>query len=87
MYYFFILLITGNLLLPPFGYCEVYQSAKDILVTLANKHKFVCELSQNILYQYVLIVLWFALIFGIVISIIGLVLLVVHYAIGIFGIK
>lgn len=77
----------GNLLLPPFGYCEVYQSAKDVLVTLGNKHKFVCELSQNVLYQYCLIVIWFAIVFGIIISIIGLILLIVHYAIGIFGIK
>jgi len=77
----------GNLLLPPFGYCEVYESARDVKTTLGNKHKFVCELSQNVLYQYALIVVWFALIFGIVISIIGLILLIVHYAIGIFGIK
>jgi len=77
----------GNLLLPPFGYCEMYESAKDVKQTLANKHKFVCELSQNILYQYCLIVLWFAIVIGIVISVLGLILLIVHYIIGIFGIK
>lgn len=77
----------GNLLLPPFGYCEVYESARDIKTSLGNKHKFVCELSQNVLYQYALIVVWFAIIFGIVISVIGFLLLIVHYAIGIFGIK
>jgi len=74
-------------LLPPFGYCEVHASAKDIKESYGNKHKFVCELSQNVLYQYALVVLWFALIFGIVISIIGLIMLLIHYAIGVFGIK
>lgn len=77
----------GNLLLPPFGYCEVHASAKDIKNSYGNQHKFVCELSQNILYQYCLIVLWFAIIFGIVVSCLGLVILLVHYAIGIFGFK
>lgn len=77
----------GNLLLPPFGYCELYASAKDIKESYANKHKFVCELSQNILYQYCLMVMWFFLIIGIVVSIIGLLILLVHYAIGIFGFK
>ena len=78
---------AGNQLLPPFGYCELYESARDIKQTLANKHKFVCELSQNILYQYALVVLWFAIVFGLIISIVGLVLLVVHYTIGIVAIK
>jgi len=77
----------GNLLLPPFGYCEVHASAKDIKESYANKHKFVCELSQNVLYQYCLVVLWFALIVGIVVSCIGLIMLIVHYVIGVFGIK
>ena len=77
----------GNLLLPPFGYCELYESAKDIKTKLGNKHKFICELSQNILYQYCLIVLWFPLILGIVISVVGLVLLIVHYVIGILGVR
>jgi hypothetical protein len=77
----------GNVLLPPFGYCEVHASAKDIKESYANKHKFVCEMNQHILYQYALLVLWFALIFGIIISCIGLILLLVHYAIGVFGLK
>lgn len=77
----------GNLLLPPFGYCELYESAKDIKTNLGNKHKFVCELSQNILYQYCLVVLWFALVFGIVVSVLGVVLLLIHYVIGILGVK
>lgn len=78
---------SGNMLLPPFGYCEVHASAQDIKNSYGNRHKFVCELSQNILYQYALVVLWFALIVGIVVSIIGLIMLIIHYAIGVFGIK
>jgi len=77
----------GNELLPPFGYCEVHASAKDIKESYANKHKFVCELSQNVLYQYALVVLWFALIIGIVVSCVGVLVLFIHYAIGIFGFK
>lgn len=75
------------MLLPPFGYCEVHASAQDIKNSYGNRHKFVCELSQHILYQYALVVLWFALVVGIVVSIIGLVMLIIHYAIGVFGIK
>lgn len=77
----------GNLLLPPFGFCEIYESAKDIKTTVGNRHKVICELSQNILYQYVLIVLWFAFIIGIVVSIIGLVVLLVHYLLGVLKIR
>lgn len=77
----------GDYLLPPFGYCEIYESAKDIKVTVANRHKFLCELSQNILYQYALIVLWFALIVGMVVSLIGLIVLIVHYVVNIFGVR
>ena len=65
----------------------MYESARDIKHTLTNKHKFVCELSQNVLYQYVLIVLWFAVVFGLIASAVGLLLLIIHYAIGVFGIK
>ena len=62
----------GNALLPSFGYCEVHEASQDIKHVITNKHKFVCEISQHILYQYVLIVLWFAMLFGISVSTIGL---------------
>lgn len=75
----------GNHLLPPFGYCEMYESARDVKHTLANQHKFVCELSQNILYQYALLVLWFCVVMGIIISGMGLIVLLVNYAVGLFG--
>ena len=77
----------GNVLLPPFGYCEMYESSKDIKHSTVNKHKLICELSQNILYQYCLVVVWFAIVFGIIISVIGLVLLLVRYAATMFGVK
>lgn len=64
---------AGEKLLPAFGICEVLELAKDIKHTLYNKHKFVCEISQNVLYQYTLMLLWFCLIVGIVVSIVGLI--------------
>jgi len=77
----------GNHLLPPFAYCEMYESARDVKHVVANKHKFVCELSQNILYQYVLVVLWFSIVFGIVISAIGLISLLLNHSIAFFGVR
>jgi len=69
----------GNMLLPSFGYCQLYSSAKDIKESVINKHKLICEISQHVLYQYVLLVLWGAILVGIIVSIVGLFLLIVHY--------
>lgn len=77
----------GNQLLPPFGYCEMYESARDVKTTLANAHKFVCEISQNILYQYCLAVLWFAIIAGILISVFGLIHCILMYLIDFAGLR
>ena len=71
----------GHEVLPPFGYCEIYSSSSDVIKDNVNKHKFVCEMSQNVLTQYALIILWFTLIFGIVISILGLIILLVDHLI------
>ena len=46
----------------------------EIRHTFFNKNKFICEISPNILYQYVLLVLWFVMVFAIMISIVGLLL-------------
>ncbi|XP_002164718.2 uncharacterized protein LOC100203416 isoform X1 [Hydra vulgaris] len=73
----------GNELLPPFGYCELYESSKDIKHSVANHYRFLCEMSQNILYQYCLIVVWFLLVLGIVISIIGLLVLLLNHVLTI----
>ncbi|XP_065677887.1 innexin shaking-B isoform X1 [Hydra vulgaris] len=69
----------GSQLLPPFGYCELFESSKDIKYTVANRHKFVCELSQHVLYQYCLLVLWFFIIGGIIISSLGIFFHVYQY--------
>jgi len=71
----------GHEVLPPFGYCEIFSSSSDVIKDNVNKHKFVCEMSQNVLTQYALIILWFTLIFGIVISVLGLVILLVDHLI------
>ena len=62
----------GNILLPSFGFCEIQEARLDIRHVFFNKNKFICEISPNILYQYVLLVLWFVMVISIVISIIGL---------------
>ena len=71
----------GHEVLPPFGYCEVYSSSADEIRDHANKHKFVCEMSQNVLTQYALIILWFTLIIGIVVSIGGFIILLIDHLI------
>ena len=69
----------GNVLLPPFGYCEMIESAKDVKISLSNRHKFVCELSQHVLYQYCLFVLWLAIALGIVVTFFGIIQCLLHY--------
>lgn len=71
----------GEILLPTFGICDVLELGKDIKHTLTNNHRFVCEISQNVLYQYVLILLWFLYIFGMVISCVGLIMQMVDHGI------
>ena len=61
----------GNVLLPPMGFCEIHESSKDSKQSVTNSNKFVCEISPNILYQYVLILLWFLIVFSIIVSISG----------------
>lgn len=73
----------GEIMLPTFGFCEVLELSKDVKHHLFNTHKFVCEISQNVLYQYVLIVLWFLFILGMVISCIGLIVQLVDHLVTI----
>lgn len=72
--FFFFLCAIGNVLLPPMGFCEIHESSKDSRQKFTNTNKFVCEISPNILYQYVLIILWFLIVFSIIISICGLII-------------
>jgi len=69
----------GNALLPSFALCEVHESAQDIKHVITNKHKFVCELSQHILYQYVFVILWFAMIAGFIVSALGFLLQIIDH--------
>ncbi|XP_066918503.1 innexin inx3-like [Clytia hemisphaerica] len=61
----------GNMLLPAMGFCDITEGVKDVRHSFTNYNKFICEISPHILYQYVLVVLWFLLIISIVISNIG----------------
>ena len=63
-------------LLPTFGLCEVLELGKDVKHSLFNSHRFVCEISQNVLYQYVLALLWFLFVLGMVVSVLGLLMLI-----------
>jgi len=67
----------GNALLPSYGLCEVHETAQDIKHVITNKYKFICELSQHILYQYTFIIIWFCMVASILIAACGL---VVHLA-------
>lgn len=64
----------GNVLLPSFGFCEIQEASMDIQHVFFNKNKFICEISPNILYQYVFVVLWFVIVTSIAISIAGLII-------------
>lgn len=63
-------------LLPTFGLCDVLELGKDVKHNLFNSHRFVCEISQNVLYQYVLALLWILFVMGMVISVLGLLMLI-----------
>ena len=67
-------------LLPTFALCDVLEQGLDIKHTLTNEHRFVCEISQHILYHYVLIALWFLIILGMVVSCVGIVIMLLEYA-------
>jgi len=62
----------ANILLPPMGLCEIHEASRDVRNTHINSHKFICEISPHVLYQYVLLILWFTLVVGIAISAIGI---------------
>lgn len=64
----------GEKLLPAMGLCDIIEGSKDIRSTFTNQNKFICEISPNVLYQYVLLVLWFLFVSSIVISSIGVAL-------------
>lgn len=71
---------AGDVVFPTFGLCEVHESAQDIKHVITNKHRFVCEISQHVLYQYVFITIWFAMIASILVSSIGLTIQILSHA-------
>ena len=64
---------AGHKLLPSFGLCQVFTTARDVKTEVKNVHTYICELSQHVLYQYILIIMWYMFVFGIIISVIGLI--------------
>merc|ERR1712048_1477075 len=73
----------SEILIPTFGMCEVTNLATDVKVNYFNTHRFVCEVSQHVLYQYTLVILWYAFVTGIVVSALGLVQKIVDHVITI----
>nr|CRX73266.1 Innexin 10 [Hydra vulgaris] len=63
---------AGEILLPSFGLCDIQEQWMDKTNLKINKHKFICEFSAHVLYHYVLILLWFFVVFGIISSALGL---------------
>lgn len=72
----------GNVLLPSFGFCEIQEASMDIRTVFFNRNKFICEISPNILYQYVFVVLWFVIVISIIISIIGFIVNIAGHVIA-----
>lgn len=70
---------AGENLLPVFGFCDVLEQGKDIKHSLINEYSLVCEISQHVLYHYVLIAIWVLLVIGLVVSILGLLLLILEH--------
>ena len=64
----------GNLLLPSFGFCEIFEASVSETFKYKNKSKFICEYSLNVMYQYIFVILWFLMLAGIFISACGIVL-------------
>ncbi|XP_057315380.1 innexin inx3-like [Hydractinia symbiolongicarpus] len=64
----------GNAMLPTFGMCDIHEARLDTVKAYKNRVKMICEISSNILYQYVFLVLWFVLIISITASCLGILL-------------
>lgn len=47
-------------------------------------HKFICEISQNVMYQYIILVIWFFMVLGIGISIASFLHMLSQYAKAVF---
>ena len=61
----------ANVLLPPMGFCDIHEASRDVRSTHVNTHRFICEISPHIMYQYVMLLFWFLLVAGMVVSTLG----------------
>ena len=61
----------ANVLLPPMGFCDIHEASRDVRSTHVNTHRFICEISPHVMYQYVMLLFWFFLITGMVVSVLG----------------
>jgi len=75
------LIRPGEILLPTFALCDVFEYASDVKYQKVNEHRFVCEISQNVLYHYVLMILWFAFIVGMIVSCLGFLIFLMDHVI------
>ncbi|XP_057309781.1 innexin inx3-like [Hydractinia symbiolongicarpus] len=73
------LIKPGEKLLPTFAFCDILERGQDIKHQLVNEVTSLCELSQHVLYHYVLLALWFLIIIGILVSIVGMIELFISY--------
>ena len=64
----------GNRMLPSFGMCDLVVAQRDLKTRSIDRATVVCEISSNILYQYVFLVLWLVLILSITVSSLGVIL-------------
>uniref|UniRef100_A0A7M6DJQ0 Innexin n=1 Tax=Clytia hemisphaerica TaxID=252671 RepID=A0A7M6DJQ0_9CNID len=62
----------GDYFLPSVGMCDIHEALHDKRGIYVDKHKVICEISQNIRYQYIFIILWFFFLVGVITSILGL---------------
>ena len=65
----------GEVLFPIFGLCDVIEGGLDKRWSTVNIHRLICEYSHHVLYHYVLLILWFLIIIGFVLSVASL----LHY--------
>lgn len=70
---------AGQRLLPVFGMCDVLELGQDIKFHVFNEYSLVCEISQHVLYHYVLFVIWFLIVIGFILSILGIIHLVLSH--------
>lgn len=75
---------AGNVLLPSMGFCDIDEAALDSKRTIHNENRLICEISPNILYQYILMVLWFFFVTSIALSIIGMATYICHLSYHMF---